>query len=211
MVVRAPAAAAPVAPAAGEKSDKPADKSAEAKTAAAPPVATAAPALSEAEIERITNLVKEAIGFDAARGDSVSITSAEFLAPPIPEALPEPPIWQQPWVWNVAKQLAGGLFVLLVLFGVIRPTVKSLMAKPLAAEGTAGFSALEGGAGGMPALAGPAGFGADGQPLALAHQRGDNGPLTASTDLDPNIDSIKHFVNSDPRVAAQVVKGWVAE
>ena len=214
VVVRAPAAAVPVAPATGEKSDKPADKSAtEAKTetAAAPPAVSAPPTLGAAEIERMTNLVKEAIGFDAARGDSVSITSAEFLAPPTPEALPEPPIWQQPWVWNVAKQLAGGLFVLLVLFGVIRPTVKSLMAKPLAAEGAAGFSALEGGTGGKPALAGPAGFGADGQPLALAHQRGDNGPLAASTDLDPNIDSIKHFVNSDPRIAAQVVKGWVAE
>ena len=159
----------------------------------------------------MTNLVKEAIGFDAARGDSVSITSAQFLAPPALEPLPEAPIWQQPWVWNVAKQVAGGLFVMLVLFGVIRPTVKALMSKPLSAVAGSEFTALEGGMGanGMPALMGPAGSaGMDGQ-MALTNQQAHSDPLTASSHIDPNIDGIKQFVASDPRVAAQVIKGWV--
>ena len=34
-------------------------------------------------------------------------------------------------------------------------------------------------------------------------------PLLASSLIDPNIDSVKQFVASDPRVAAQVIKGWV--
>jgi flagellar M-ring protein FliF len=202
VVVRAPAAAAPAAPAEGDKA------AADGKTAAAAAPAAAAAALSEAEAERMTNLVKEAIGFDAARGDSVSITSAEFQAPPAPEPIPDLPIWQQPWAWNVAKQVAGGLFVLFVLFGVIRPTVKSLMTKPLSVAGANEVSALEGGIGanGMPALAGPAGM--DGQ-MALTNQRADSSPLLASSEIDPNIDSVKQFVSQDPRVAAQVIKGWV--
>jgi len=205
VVVRAPTPVAP--PAAPAEGDKAADG--EKTDAATTPAAAPAPAaLSEAEIERMTNLVKEAIGFDAARGDSVSITSAEFQAPPVPEPLPELPIWQQPWAWNLAKQVAGGLFVLFVLFGVIRPTVKSLMTKPLSVAGASEVAALEGGMGanGMPALTGPGGM--EGQ-MALTNQRADASPLLASSEIDPNIDSVKQFVSNDPRVAAQVIKGWV--
>jgi flagellar M-ring protein FliF len=207
-VVRAPAVVPAAAPPVDEKAAA-AEKPAAGDKAAAPAETVAAtPAtLSEAEITRMTNLVKEAIGFDATRGDSVSITSAEFLLPPTPEALPEPPIWQQPWVWNVAKQVAGGLFALFVLFGVIRPTVKSLMSKPVSAHGNGDLS-IEGGLGpnGLPALSGPAGM--DGQ-LALTNQRADGSPLLASSEIDPNIESVKQFVAGDPRVAAQVVRGWV--
>ena len=210
VVVRAPVAP-PVAPkpAEGENADsQPAEG--EAAAPAAPPKPAA---YSEEEIKRMTDLVKEAIGFDAARGDTVSITSAEFQVPPPPEPLPEPPIWQQPWVWNVAKQVAGGLFVLFVLFGVIRSTVKSLMTKPLKVVGEAGeVAALEGatvGPNGLPALPGMV-AGADGQ-LALPGAGPNGAPLTIAAELDPNIDSVKQFVNSDPRVAAQVIKGWVGE
>ena len=204
VVVRAPAAATPLAPAAGEKpaaGDKATADDKAVETAAVTPAT-----LSEAEITRMTTLVKEAIGFDATRGDSVSITSAEFLAPPVPEPVPEAPIWQQPWVWNVAKQVAGGLFVLFVLLGVIRPTVKSLMSKPVTVAASSELSLDGGGANGMPALTGPGAM--DGQ-MALTNQRGDGSPLLASSLIDPNIDSVKQFVASDPRVAAQVIKGWV--
>jgi flagellar M-ring protein FliF len=207
VVVRAPTpAAAPATPAEGDAAAEGDKKEGDAAAAATPP---APAALSEAEIERMTNLVKLAIGFDAARGDSVTITSAEFQAPPAAEPLPELPIWQQPWVWNVGKQVAGGLFVLFVLFGVIRPTVKSLMTKPLTVAGSSGeMAALEGGMGanGLPALAGPAGMDAQ---MALPNQRHDAQPLLASSEIDPNIDSVKQFVSNDPRVAAQVIKGWV--
>lgn len=206
VVVRAPPI--PVAPVGAEAAAKDKKPAADEEAAAAPETAAATTAtLSEAEITRMTNLVKEAIGFDAARGDSVSITSAQFLVPPLPEALPEPPIWQQPWVWNVAKQVAGGLFALFVLFGVIRPTVKSLISKPVTL--TASGERIEAGAldaNGLPALAGPAAM--DGQ-MALTNQRADGNPLLASSEIDPNIDSVKQFVSNDPRVAAQVIKGWV--
>ena len=64
----------------------------------------------------MTQLVKDAIGYDAARGDTVSVTTTSFVEPLPPEPLPPTPIWQQPWAWDLGKQLAGGVFVLL-LFG----------------------------------------------------------------------------------------------
>ncbi|MEQ8234207.1 MAG: flagellar basal-body MS-ring/collar protein FliF, partial [Gammaproteobacteria bacterium] len=158
------------------------------------------------QLARLETLVKEAIGFDAARGDSVSVTPADFLAPPAPEPLPEPPLWEQPWVWSVGKQVLGGLFALFVLFGVIRPTVKNLMTKPLSVAGT-GAGAAEGEM--LPA--GQQGAGQGGAMAALpGGQQAPSLPLLASSDIDPNIDNVKQFVSQDPKIAAQVLKGWVA-
>jgi flagellar M-ring protein FliF len=230
VVVRAPAAA-PVAADEAQAGDAKTDPGAAPAAAtgeeqvedAAAGSAAAKPGFSDEELARMTALVKEAIGFDAARGDSVSITSAEFLAPPAPEPLPAPALWQQPWVWSVGKQVLGGLFVLFLVFGLIRPTIKSLMARPgtLAGSVVGNAEALERGApgtelaalpGGKTALA-QAGVGA--QPAfpssSSAMPRQSSGPLLVSSDIDPNIDTVKQFVNNDPRVAAQVIKGWVGE
>ncbi len=159
------------------------------------------------ELERITNLVKEAFGFDEARGDTVSVVNADFLAPPVPEPLPEPPIWKQPWVWDIGKQALGGLFVLFLLFGVLRPVFKSLMRKP---ENTPGALAM---ADGQPVLASP---GAGAAALPGGHPRMAGMPLEPAaligpSELDNDVEQVKSYVAQDPKVAAQVVKNWVGE
>ena len=159
------------------------------------------------QIERMTQLVKEALGLEAARGDTVSVSGANFLLPPIPEMLPEPPIWQQPWVWNMGKQAAGGLFVLFLVFGVLKPTIKSMLAKPLA-TGSASAAALTG-PGGQAALSGP---GAEGAMLALPGSSGSTeARQLGSGTSHENLEEVKLFVAQDPRVAAQVIKGWVGD
>ncbi len=150
------------------------------------------------QIERMTQLVRESIGFDAARGDTVSVSGATFQVPPTPEALPELPLWKQPWVWNVAKQAGGVAFVLFLALGVLRPTIKSMLTKPVPANAAA-VSALPG-PGGQLALAGAAGSPAVDMPL-----------LTSQGAPHANLDQIKNIVAQDPRVAAQVIKGWVGE
>ncbi len=158
------------------------------------------------QIARMTALVTEAIGLDTARGDTVSVSGATFLVPPVPEMLPEPPIWQQPWVWNVGKQAAGGLFVMFLVFGVLKPTIKSMLGKPTFANG------------GAPALTGPggqaafAGTSAEGGQLALPGSvAGAPKPMLTAGAPHENLDQIKQFVAQDPRVAAQVIKGWVGD
>ena len=200
VVVRNPAPPPAVEPAEGAAEE-------DAAADAAPPPA---PGFDAAQLERIESLVKEAIGFDAARGDSVSVTPADFLAPPAPEPLPEPPIWEQPWVWSVGKQVLGGLFALFVLFGVIRPTVKSLMTKPLSVAGTASEGEMLPAGERQGALAGQGGEGGNGMAALPPGQQSAQLPLLASTEVDPNIDNVKQFVSQDPKIAAQVIKGWVA-
>ncbi|MBI2801301.1 MAG: flagellar M-ring protein FliF [Gammaproteobacteria bacterium] len=161
-------------------------------------------ALAPEQIERMTQLVKEAIGFDATRGDTVSVTSADFITPPIPEALPELPVWKQPWVWDVGKQVLGGMFVLFLVFGVLKPMIKSMLARPTAAGalGRDGGNAL--------ALPGADGATAAGGMRALPSAAA-AAALTASGGVNENLDQVKQIVTQDPRVAAQVVKAWVGD
>ena len=150
----------------------------------------------------MTQLVKDAIGFDLARGDTVSLKAVQFLTPPAAEPLPEIPIWQQAWVWDIGKQVLGGLFVLIVLFTVIRPAMKNLMKKP---EPPVQYVQ-----------------GADGTPLGLPDGSADNSQnssgnggaeeakLLTPPGSDADVQQIQKFVQDQPKVSAQIVKGWVA-
>ena len=174
------------------------------------------------EIERITQLVREAIGFDARRGDSVKVINSAFLPPEPIEELPEPPIWEQPWVWDLAKQVGGVLLVLLLVFGVIRPTLKRLTAPPggeLAVAGAAAGAAGGEGAQGA-TVSGP--FGPDGQPLGEGGSEDGEGGLKLGKDGEPiklpgggeyeNImEAARKLVDEDPKRVAQLVKIWIAE
>ena len=78
------------------------------------------------DINRFSDLVKQAVGFDSARGDQVTVTNVAFKIPEELEALPETPVWEQGWFLDLMKQAAAVLAVLLLLFGVLRPTMRSL-------------------------------------------------------------------------------------
>jgi flagellar M-ring protein FliF len=155
--------------------------------------------LSADEIARITALVKEAVGFNAARGDTVNVTNADFTKPPEIQPLPEPPIWKQPWVWDIAKQVAGGLFALLVAFGIIRPAIKSLM-KREAASSTGQVAVNADGTLALPP-------GASGMQAALPGPNQAAGQISAPSMNE--MERVKQFAAQDPKLAAQVVKSWV--
>lgn len=84
--------------------------------------------LTDQQIERMTALVRETIGFSQERGDSVNLMNAPFAQEKI--TLPEVPLWKQPEMQELARSFAWPLGTLLlavlVLFGVIRPALKSL-------------------------------------------------------------------------------------
>jgi flagellar M-ring protein FliF len=179
--------------------------------AAAPaPAAPAAPVeFTAEEIARMTQLVKDAVGFDAARGDTVSLSPAAFVAPAMPEPLPAPPLWEQPWAWDVGKQLLGGLFVLILFFGLLRPAVKSLVGKPPVAIAD---KAAEPAAPAEQQLALPPGAGsvstvAETPALPNPAQK----DLGAGLPLHEDLDQLKSIVTEQPLVAAQVIKSWVGD
>jgi flagellar M-ring protein FliF len=85
--------------------------------------------LADAERTQITDLVKEAMGFNSERGDTLNVVNSPF-ADPGHEALPELPLWKQPEMIDLAQQiiktlLIGGLILYLML-GVVRPTLKRI-------------------------------------------------------------------------------------
>jgi flagellar M-ring protein FliF len=148
-------------------------------------------ALTQQELDRFTGLVKDAIGFNAERGDSVSVINVPFSVPPAPEPLPEPSFFEKPWVWSTLKTGGAVIMILFIAFGVLRPVLRELAAKgkvvaePYAYEAAAGA--------GVGQLAG--------QPP---------GRLAAPTqDYNANLNKAKVLASQDPKVVAQVVKNWV--
>lgn len=84
---------------------------------------------SEEDLARLTSLVKEAVGFNTQRGDSVNVINSAFVAEPeIPEEVQ--PWWQQPWVFDIGKQALGGVLALVLIFAVLRPLLRSLTRIP---------------------------------------------------------------------------------
>jgi flagellar M-ring protein FliF len=80
---------------------------------------------TELELERLTNLVKGAIGFNAERGDVVTIISAKFEEPSIIDTRLQ--WYESPQVMSTAKSLGAALTFIALLFIVIRPVIKSYL------------------------------------------------------------------------------------
>ena len=59
------------------------------------------------ELEKITALVQQSVGFDKERGDSVRVINAPFRVEAAPRIEPLP-IYQQPWLLDVVADNASG-------------------------------------------------------------------------------------------------------
>lgn len=150
--------------------------------------------LSEEQLTRITTLVRDAVGFDEARGDRVSVVNQSFLPEAEVEAeeLAATPLWEKPMALNIAK-IVSGLIVLIMLFVmVLKPLMRSLSAAtkaamapppmPLPAPAMAGDAAM---VPGMPTKSG----------THMAYEQ--------------QIAQARSMVTKDPARVAQVVKEWV--
>ncbi|NOQ94577.1 MAG: flagellar basal body M-ring protein FliF [Methylophaga sp.] len=156
-------------------------------------------ALTESEMTRINALVMDAIGFNKARGDSLNVVNAPFIVPAAAEPLPELSLMEQPWVWDIAKQSLGGLLVLFLLFGVIRPAFRDMNKVPVVEGGQAAAGA---GADGMTPQQALAGGGDSGDDIAKI--------TTGSESMEEQMNNVRSLVQQDPALVAQVVKNWTA-
>ncbi len=150
---------------------------------------TTAP-MSDADIKRFAQLVKESIGLKDDRGDKLDVINQAFKTnPPIPP-VDGLPLWQQPWVAQLAKQIVGVGLVLMVALLVLRPLMKSLTKSAGRVVSVSGGSEL------------------DGDKVSLS------GGAANAIKLQPNFEqqiaAARTLVGQDPKRAAQVVKDWVA-
>ncbi len=86
--------------------------------------------LTREQIDRITALVKDAVGFDTARGDSVSVINSPWRGDPRLTAtdLETVPFYEQAWFLDVAKIVAGLIALTLLMLMVIRPLTQRITA-----------------------------------------------------------------------------------
>jgi len=148
--------------------------------------------LTEEEMLRLKSLIREAVGLNEARGDTIKIINTPFQLPEKVEPLPEVPLWEQPWVLTLAKQIVGGLIVLLIAFGVLRPMLSSLAKQGKNIE--ANYAALP-----QASQSGDIAAGED--QLTLSNQQPPNGQQL--------MDVASTMVKEDPKRVAQVLNSWV--
>jgi len=147
------------------------------------------------EMQRLTELTKNAVGFDAARGDSVSVINQPFQPAPDDQAAPAAlPFWQRPGMPDLIKQGLGVLIALVVAFGLLRPLLRGVF------RGAAPMT--------LPAPA-PAGLSVriDDAP----EEGGARLDAPSAQDYEQRVQMARRIVDNDPRQVAQVVKNWVGE
>lgn len=159
--------------------------------------------LSQEELERISALVREAVGFDEARGDSVNVMNVSFNdAQAAPQAEPEAlPVWREAWVWDAGKQLAGLLGVVLLVLFVLRPVLKSLAEKGRSIPQRQ--LALPEGETAARELLGE-------ERLSLSEPGRDAPRLRGGETYEDRLNAARGIVKEDPKRVAQVVKTWIA-
>ncbi len=152
------------------------------------------------ELARFTRLVQDAVGFDASRGDSVSVINMPF-SQERGEVIADIPFYSQPWFWDIVKQVLGVLFILVLVFGVLRPVLNNITGNGKKQLAPFGGDVELGGMGGL-----------DGE---LANDRISlGGPQSIllpspSEGYDAQLNAIKSLVAEDPGRVAQVVKEWI--
>lgn len=158
-----------------------------------PPVAKA---LSPEQIEQMTALVRETIGYSKERGDSVNLMNTPFLADAAPAA--DLPLWKQPEMVQLAKSLGWpvgvSLAVALLLLGLVRPVLKGRLRTAPAQEPVPGeqFSAIASEELQRPALPAPA------QPQDLQ-----------PTAEQLRLEDARRLARDNPVAVASIIKTWV--
>src|SRR5690606_35811766 len=87
-------------------------------------------AWTDQELQRLSILVRDAVGFSAARGDSVNFLNERFIGQPVPTEF-EHNWWENDAYKFWMKQGIGLLIILVLLVGFLRPVLKSLAATGL--------------------------------------------------------------------------------
>jgi len=154
-------------------------------------------ALTADQIEKMTALVRETIGFSQERGDSVNLMNTPFAVEKIDDTVL--PLWRQPQMQDLARSLAWPigtvLLAALLLLGLVRPGLKAMAKRP-APEESQETAQLD----------------------ALVSDDPDRPPLltndTAVTATGPTpqqlrLEDARKLARENPVAVANIVKGWI--
>jgi flagellar M-ring protein FliF len=136
--------------------------------------------LSADEMTQINALVKEVMGYNKERGDSLSVTNSAFSVPEAPP-VEEVPLWKQPeniaMAKDIGRNVAIAALVLFLVLGVLKPLLAKLtevrLPEPVIPDNDAAES------------------------------------VKRIANYDQNLDAVKQLARSEPALVANVVKEWV--
>jgi flagellar M-ring protein FliF len=160
------------------------------------------------KLAQVTQLVKDAMGFDAARGDSVNVVNSAFTADIDPNA--NLPWWRTPDMLALYKQIATylgiGAVALFLYFVMVKPALRRAFPPPEPAA-VAALAAPD-----EPVLL-------DGIPAAerdgaVVEIETDSEMLAlenAKHKYERNLEFARSIARQDPKIVATVVKNWVSD
>ncbi len=158
--------------------------------------------LSDEEMEKLSSLVRETIGADDKRGDSIKLVTAPFHV--VKEERVDVPLWQQPETMDLIRTIAVPaaltLAALIVVFGAIRPAIQA--ARPQPQDEANRLRAVVDDPQDLPALTNRSGnevLGPDGQPLQAL----------AAPGVDQRLELARRLAKENPVAMANVVRGWM--
>lgn len=159
------------------------------------------------ELDKITTLVKNVVGFNLSRGDEISVINSTFAAVDVLTELPPVSLMQQPWFWSTIKIGLSSIGILLLIIFVLRPVLKMLVVR--SEEERQQVVALPAGmqaAGMAPVIAqGGAMVNPAAQFGSTMHQAMQGGAPA------PTLQNIQQMADQDPERIAQVMKKWVGD
>ena len=171
---------------------------------------------AQEDVNQLRELVMQAVGFDSSRGDQVTVTNVSFRVPDEIEALPDTPIWEQGWFLDASKQLTAVLVVVFLIFGVLRPTMRGLVARDEEVKAILDAHAE------ADAMGGTIRFDEEGKPIAVPEKGGEEvdeiGMASSVEDLllldapqsyEKRLEYIQQLIDEDPKLVAEVLKGWL--
>ncbi len=148
--------------------------------------------LTDNEKTQINELAKQAMGFNAERGDSLTVVNNSFVSAE-QEVLPEIPFWKQPATIEMAKDagkfLIGLIVILLLYLRLLKPMVRTLIT-PAA-----------------PLLPAPAD---DGSVVKLSNNESLSARGLGAQGYEENLVVTKQIAKENPKLVANVVTSWVS-
>ncbi|MFM0092298.1 flagellar basal-body MS-ring/collar protein FliF [Paraburkholderia sediminicola] len=162
------------------------------------------------KLAQVNQLVKDAMGFDQARGDSVNVVNSPFTADVDPDA--DLPWWRTPDMIALAKQIATylgiGAVALFLYFVMVKPALRRAFPSPEPLAAAALPSPDE------PVLL-------DGIPAAERAGAATVTELESDSELlalenskhkyERNLEFARNIARQDPKIVATVVKNWVSD
>lgn len=149
---------------------------------------TKAVPLTDEELKRINDLVKDAVGLNKDRGDSLSVVSSPFTEPTKPEEIP---FWKNPDNYplfkDIARWIAIGVGFALIYLLVLKPLIQQVMPPPPEPEpvDTAGLAGAE-------------------EEEEIFYEEGERPPT-----YEERLDWVRQLAKTNPKLVANLIKEWV--